>query len=114
MLPDARLFPVLERWVFLALMLAAGLTWGLKLEARVDSVLQVLHLVELRVSEMDKTLNRGILPLTEDRIMRMAQSIVLVESSIDQMRTKCDQLSIEVERMKLLGLRAHLGHTKRR
>lgn len=112
-LPDARWFPTIERWVFLALMLVAGLAWGLKLESRVDSVLQALHLLELRVSEMDKTINRGILPLTEERMHRMAQAIAAVEASSAEAQVKYDKLSVEIERMKLVCARTDLERSKR-
>jgi hypothetical protein len=113
MLPDARWFQVIERWVFLVLMLVAGLAWGLKLESRVDSVLQGMHLVELRVSEMDKTLSRGILPLAEERMHRMAQDMTELEIQVQANQARLDKLAIEIERMKLVWAKTDLDRAKR-
>jgi predicted phage tail protein len=104
---------VIERWLFLALMLVAGLAWGLKLESRIDSVLQAVQLVELRVSEMDKTINRGILPLTEERMRRMAQDMAAMEIQIREVQASNGKLSIEIERMKLVWAKTDLDRAKR-
>jgi predicted phage tail protein len=112
-LPDARWTPVIERWLFLALMLVAGLAWGLKLESRIDSVLQAVQLVELRVTEMDRTINRGILPLTEERMRRMAQDMAAMELQIREVQATNGKLSIEIERMKLVWAKTDLDRAKR-
>lgn len=113
-LPDSRVFAVIERWIFLALMLVAGLAWGLKLEFRNDSQAEMMRLIDLRVSEMDKTINRGILPLTEERIKRLGQDMAVLGGSLHDLSAQIEKLSIEIERMKLMWARTDLERTKRR
>lgn len=100
-LPDERIFPILERWIFLVLMLSAGLVWGMKLEGRIDSTLEQMRGIDSRVTDLDKTLARGILPLAEERLIRLGNEVRVLQSDVHAMRVQLDKLTLDLERRKL-------------
>lgn len=60
-----RTFGDLQAALSIAIVLLAGIAWGLKLESRLEDVLKQTQDLQVRVS-------RGILPLTEERLNHLA------------------------------------------
>ena len=112
-LPDDRWFPIVERWIFLTLMLVSGLAWGLKLESRIDGVMNAIEAINTRLTDTDKAINRGILPVTEERISRMAKELSSIAVSLQDLQAKCDQTALEIERMKIVWARIELDHARK-
>lgn len=67
-----RTFGDLQAALSIAIVLLAGIAWGLKLESRLEDVMAQTN--DLRVQ-----VGKGILPLTEERFNRLAEAISRAE-----------------------------------
>jgi hypothetical protein len=92
------------RWVHSVLLVvgcAAGATWGLKLESRMDAARASDERLSERVAELERTVGRGILPLTEERLTRLAVRFEQVTDDHATMRERIESVSAAVERLNL-------------
>jgi hypothetical protein len=70
----------------------AGVAWGLKLEHKIDREIIRIDGHEKILQKMDEILDKGILPLTEERLKNFAIQVERVEIQMDKVDKKLDAI----------------------
>lgn len=63
----------------IAMLLISGLVWGMKLEARYDKLETENSYLRSEVSSLQSTINKGILPITEEKIYALTSRVITLE-----------------------------------
>ena len=75
----------------------AGVTWGLKLESRIDITNATMVEIVLQHKQLQSILDRGILPITEERLKSLSIRIELIQREIDEAKTDRNRAEAKID-----------------
>lgn len=86
---------------FLVVIIGLGTAWGLKLEYRMDQARADHERLGDRVAELERAILRGILPVAEERLTRIATRQEQIVSDHGEITERIAANIAEIERLKL-------------
>lgn len=99
--PTVRTWGDIQAMVWIVLMAIAGVAWGLKLEYRMETSRDDYKSIESHILDVDRQLAKGILPLTEERMTRMASEAQRILTEQDRIRLELQEIKLDMARARL-------------
>lgn len=98
LVPPVRSWSDIHALIWVGVTIIGGIAWGLKLESRIDSLVSENRTKDVHIVEIDKTLDKGILPLTEERLQRMHADLVRLQGQCDSLQLAIQKINLDIER----------------